>query len=86
MTANYIKSKKINASPVRRFLAPTPKFFKQVQIFCVLLGGSLGAVATQISTNYPDSNLPGYLGTVAGCLAVIAPIIAQFSVDWSKVK
>ena len=86
MTEKYINSKKINSSPVRRFLAPTPKFFKQLQIFCVLFGASLAAVAAQVSTNFPDSNLPGYLGTFAGCLAVIAPIIAQFSVEWSKIK
>jgi hypothetical protein len=86
MTEKYINSKKINSSPVRRFFAPTPKFFKHVQIFCVALGAMIGAISMQITTSFPDSLIPTYLGTVAACLVVIAPLIAQFSVEWSKIK
>lgn len=79
MTTKQIET--IKKSAWKRFWAKTPKFFKKLQKFSLLLGGALSGFSAYLLTVKPGSRLAIILGTISGICITVIPLILNFAID-----
>ena len=65
---------------IKRLNSPTPDFFKKIQKWCVFLGLATGSISAYILKLDFDSQVGIFLGTTAGFLTVVAPLLAQLPI------
>lgn len=74
-------------STVERFTAPTPRFFRILQVLGIVFATISGAL---IQLQLQGIDLPDFLSVIADKASVIAGIVAalvsQFTVDFKKAK
>ena len=77
--------KKIKSNPLKRLAHPSPKFFQNVQKWCIFLAFAFGALSSYLLTLSPMSRLGIALGSFAGFIGVFGTILAKLPIDEDKV-
>lgn len=76
----------IKSNPYKRLLNPSPKFFINIQKWCLYLAFASGAISSYLLSINTESKLGIALASFAGFLGVFGTILAKLPIDEEKIK